>query len=181
VAEWVFFPVVAGSPTRSCSSDRTLPSRRWRPVAVLNFLATGLLLTGFILLPRPVALLAPGGYSLTYQNPFGIPPLTAHFPRFTSPISTLTVLSVLFLGAAAVSLVLRYRAGGAELRRQINWVALAYVAFAVFQLVAIVAIVADHGKQPPVAVTRMPGLPSSGCSAPGRDHGRDIEVPAVRD
>jgi len=132
-----------------------LPSRRWRPVAVLNFLATGLLMTGFILLPRPVALPAPGGYSLTYQNPFGIPAadraLSAlHITNITN-INSLTLLSVLFLGAAAVSLVLRYRAGGAELRRQINWVALAGAAFAVLQLVAIVAIVADHGKQPPVA------------------------------
>src|SRR6185369_8680324 len=37
------------------------------------------------------------------------------------------------------------------LRRQINWVALTGVAFAVVQLVAIVAIIADHGKQPPIA------------------------------
>jgi signal transduction histidine kinase len=65
--------------------------------------------------------------------------------------NSLTLLSVPFLGAAAVALVLRYRAGSGESRRQINWVALAGAAFAVFQLVAIVAIVADHGKQPPIA------------------------------
>jgi signal transduction histidine kinase len=153
VAEWVFFPVVAVlAYTLLLFPTGTLPSRRWRPAAVLNFLATGLLLTGFILLPRPVALPAPGGYSLTYQNPFGIPAAgRALSALHITNINSLTVLSVLFLGAAAVSLVLRYRAGGAELRRQINWVALAGVAFAVFQLVAIVAIVADHGKQPPVA------------------------------
>jgi signal transduction histidine kinase len=99
-----------------------------------------------------VALPAPGGYSLTYQNPFGIPAAgRALSALHITNINSLTVLSVLFLGAAVVSLVLRYRAGGADLRRQINWVALAGVTFAVFQLVAIVAIVADHGKQPPVA------------------------------
>jgi signal transduction histidine kinase len=43
------------------------------------------------------------------------------------------------------------------MRRQINWLALAGAAFAVLQLVAIVAIVADHGKQPPVAVVAYTG------------------------
>jgi len=76
-----------------------------------------------------VALPAPGGYSLTYQNPFGIPAAgRALSALHITNINSLTVVSVLFLGAAAVSLVLRYRAGGAELRRQINWVALAGVA-----------------------------------------------------
>ena len=65
--------------------------------------------------------------------------------------NSLTPLSVLFLGAAAVSLVRRYRAGGGELRRQINWLALVVAAFALLQLVALVGIVADNGKIPPVA------------------------------
>ena len=59
---------------------------------------------------------------------------------------------MLFLGAGALSLVLRYRAGSGELRRQINWVALTGAVFALVQLVAIVGIVADHGKQPPITV-----------------------------
>jgi signal transduction histidine kinase len=153
VAEWAFFPVVAVlAYMLLLFPTGTLPSRRWRPVAMLNFLATGLLMLGFILVPRPVALPAPGGITLTYPNPFGIP--AAGRALSAVPIgnfNSLTLLSVLFLGAAAVSLVLRYRAGGSELRRQINWVALAGAAFAVVQLVAIVAIVADHGKQPPIA------------------------------
>ena len=62
-----------------------------------------------------------------------------------------------FLGAAALSLILRYRAGGGELRRQINWVALAGAAFALVQLVATVGIVADHGKQPPITGTAYAG------------------------
>ena len=130
VAEWVFSPVVAALVgTLLLFPTGTLPSRRWRPVAVLNFVATGLLMIGFILLLRPVALPAPGGYSLTYQNPFGIPAAgRALSALHITNINSLTVVSVLFLGAAAVSLVLRYRAGGAELRRQINWVALAGVA-----------------------------------------------------
>ena len=131
----------------------TLRSRRWRPVVVANFLATGLLMIVFILAPRPVALPAPGGNSLTYQNPFGVPAVGRAISG--TPINnfnSLTLLSVLFLGAGALSLVLRYRAGGGELRRQINWVALTGAVFALVQLVAIVAIVADHGKQPPITV-----------------------------
>ncbi len=149
MAEWVFFLFVAVlACTLLLFPTGRLPSRRWRPVAVLNFLAAGLLMTGFILVPRPVALPAPGGYTLTYQNPFGIP--AAGHALSAVPIGNFKSLT-LFLGTAALSLVLRYRAGGDELRRQINWVALAGVALAIVQLVAIVAIVADHGKQPPIA------------------------------
>lgn len=151
VSEWLFFPVVAALASAFLLFPTgTLRSRRWRPVAVLNFLATGLLMIGFILVPRPVGLPAPGGVTLTYQNPFGIPGVGRALSAVpVDNINSLTPLSVLFLGAGALSLVLRYREGG-ELRRQINWVVLAGALFAVLQLVAIVAIVADHGKQPPV-------------------------------
>lgn len=154
VSEWLFFPVVA---VLACIfllfPTGTLRSRRWRPVVVLNFLATGLLLIPFILVPRRVALPAPGGVSLTYQNPFGVPAVgSALTGTLLNNFNSLTLLSVLFLGAGALSLVLRYRAGDGELRRQINWVALAGAAFALVQLVAIVGIAAGHGKQPPITV-----------------------------
>jgi signal transduction histidine kinase len=152
VGEWLFFPVVA---VLACAlllfPTGTSRSPRWRPVVVLNFLATGLLMIGYILVPRPVALPAPGGYTLTYQNPFGIPAVGSALTG--TPIKdfdSLTLVSVPFLAAGALSLVLRYRAGSGELRRQINWVALAGAAFALVQLVAIAGIVADHGKQPPI-------------------------------
>jgi len=152
LAEWAFFPVVALlSYMLLLFPTGILPSRRWYLVAVLNFVATGLLMLGFILVPRTVALPAPGGVTLTYPNPFGAP--AAGRVLSAVPIgnlNSLTLVSVFFLGAAAVSLVLRYRAGGSELRRQINWVALTGVAFALVQLVAIVAIVAGHGKQSPI-------------------------------
>ncbi len=153
VAEWAFFPVVASlAYMLLLFPTGALPSPRWRPVAMLNVLATGVLLVAFILVPRPVALPAPGGYTLTYPNPFGIPAVGRALSGIPiSNFNSLTLVSVLFLGAGAVSLVLRYRAGSGDLRRQINWLALTGVVFAVVQLVAIVAIVADHGKQPPVA------------------------------
>jgi signal transduction histidine kinase len=157
VAEWVFFPVVAMlAYMLLLFPTGTLPSRRWRPVAVLNFLVTGLLMIGFILVPRSVALPAPGGYTLTYQNPFGVPAAGRALSAISS-LDSLLLLSVPFLGAAAVSLVLRYRAGGGELRRQINWVALVGSAFAAVQIVATVAIVADHGQQPPIAGLALAG------------------------
>ena len=53
VAEWVFFAVVAlVALTLLLFPSGTLPSRRWRPVAVLNLLATAVLLAGFIVVPR---------------------------------------------------------------------------------------------------------------------------------
>jgi signal transduction histidine kinase len=152
VAEWFFFPVVA---VLACAllffPTGTLRSRRWRPVAVANFLATGLLMIAFILVPRLVALPAPGGDTLKYQNPFGIPAIGRALSAVPiNNFNSLTLLSLPFLAAAALSLVLRYRAGGGELRRQINWVALAGAVFALVQLVAIAGIVADHGKEPPI-------------------------------
>ena len=151
VSEWLFFPVVAAL---ACAfllfPTGTLLSRRWRPVLVLNFLVTGLLMIGFILVPRRVALPAPGGVSLTYRNPFGVPAVgNALTGTLIDNFNSLTLLSVLFFGAGALSLVLRYRAGGGELRRQINWVALTGAVFALVQLVAIVGILADHGQEPP--------------------------------
>jgi signal transduction histidine kinase len=160
VAEWIFFAIVAVLVfALFLFPSGTLPSRRWRLVAALNPLATGLLLTGFILAPRRVALPAPGGISLTYQNPFspGTAAGHAHSPIPFGSLNGMTLLSVLFLGAAAASLVLRYRAGAGELRRQIKWVALTGAGFALLQLVALVAIVADHGQLPTVAAVAYDG------------------------
>ena len=113
-----------------------------------------------------MALPAPGGVSLTYQNPFGVPAVgSALAGTLINNFNFLTLLSVLFLGAGALSLVLRYRAGGGELRRQINWVALVGAAFALVQLVAIAGIVADHGKQPPITGAAYTASASSACSA----------------
>jgi signal transduction histidine kinase len=148
--EWVFFPVVALIvyafllfPTGA------LPSRRWRPVAAANLAATGLLLLILAVTPRPVELPSPGGVSLSYQNPFGLRAVGSTLSvALGHNLNALGFLSVLSLGAAAVSLVIRWRAGGGELRRQVNWVALTGALFTLVQLVAFAGMAADHGQQP---------------------------------
>jgi signal transduction histidine kinase len=144
-AEWAFFPDVALIvyafllfPTGE------LPSRRWRPVATANIAATGLLLLLLALMPRPVALPSPGGVSLSYPNPFGIKGIASAFPRsLDDNLNGLLLLSVLSLGAAAISLVIRWRAGDGELRRQINWVALTGAMFTMVQLVGFAGMTAE--------------------------------------
>jgi hypothetical protein len=149
VAEWLFFVVVAGfAVTIFFFPSGTLPSRRWRPAVALNLLATGLLVAGFAVVPRQVALPAPGGVSLTYGNPFAIP--AAGRALSAVPVSNLnafTVVSIVFLAAASASLVVRYRAGGGDLRRQISWVALSGAAFVLCQIVALIATVATAGSR----------------------------------
>jgi signal transduction histidine kinase len=152
VAEWLFFPVVS---VLACVfllfPTGTLRSRRWRPVAVLNFAVTGLLMIGFILVPRPVALPAPGEVTLSYPNPFGLPGAgRALSPLPVDNFNSLTLVSLPFFAAGALSLILRYRAGSGELRHQINWLALVGAVFALVQLVAIAGILADNGQQPPI-------------------------------
>ena len=159
VSELLFFVVVAGYALAIFFfPSGTLPSRRWRPVVALNLLATGLLTTAFAVVPRHVALPAPGGISLTYENPFAI--AAAGRALSAVPVTNLnafTLVSILFLAAASVSLAVRYRAGGGELRRQISWVALSGAAFVLCQVVALIAIVADHGKIPVIATVGYEG------------------------
>ena len=50
----------------------TLPSRRWRPVAGAGFVLAALTTAGLVVHPRMVALLAPGGASLSYPNPLAV-------------------------------------------------------------------------------------------------------------
>jgi signal transduction histidine kinase len=152
-AEWVFFPDIALIvyafllfPTGA------LPSRRWRPVAVANLAGTGLLLLILAVTPRPVDLPSPGGVSLIYPNPFGLKAVGHVIPAsFGNNLNSLLLLSVLFLGAAAVSLVIRWRAGDGELRRQVNWVAMTGAVFTVVQLVAFAGIAAEHGQEPVIS------------------------------
>ena len=115
-----------------------LPSRRWRPVAAAGLLLTGLSAIGLVLRPRLVQLPAPGGISLTFQNPLGVdrlPPVLRVV--LIGTISGVTAVFAAFLAVAFVSLVVRYRAGGRLLRQQVKWLALAAVAFVIGQAIAL--------------------------------------------
>ena len=128
----------------------TLPSPRWRPFAALALLATALAMAGVVVHPSLIALPAPGGESLTVANPLGIrslgPVLSA---VLIGTPNSLAVLLVVLLAAAFVSLTVRYRSGGREVRRQINWITLAVVAAALCQIAALLATaVTGTGSNP---------------------------------
>ncbi len=91
--------------------DGRLPSRRWRPVAVL-FAATGVLLA----VPD---LLRPGPLPPTpYDNPTGVPALAPYLGDVAS-IGSLAVFVCVPLALAAA--VVRYRRGTATERQQLKW------------------------------------------------------------
>ena len=131
-SEWIFVPIVFAMAFMLLQFPTgTLPSRRWRLVAVPGAAAVVVITLAWIVTPRLVELPAPGGVSLTFPNPLGI----ESFPR--DPVGTigdLTVASVVLFAVAAASLVVRYRSGEPDLRQQIKWLALVGGAFVVSQL-----------------------------------------------
>ena len=138
----------------------TLPSRRWRPWVGLGLLATALTMVGFVVRPRLMALPAPGGVSLMLENPLGVRSLGPVLS--TVLIGTdngLAVLATVLLAAAFVSLVIRYRSGGREVRQQIKWIALAAAVLTACQLVALLALAATGDASNPVTVTAYVVIP----------------------
>ena len=134
-----------------------LPSRRWRPVAAAGLLLTGLSAIGLVLRPRLVQLPAPGGISLTFQNPLGaarLPPVLRMV--LIGTISGVSAVFAAFLAVAFVSLAVRYRAGGRLLRQQVKWLALAAVAFVICMAIALLA----EGSQP-----RLSGIADTAVAA----------------
>ena len=151
IAEWIFIPL----PTVLAFllllfPTGAVPSSRWRPIVPLGIAATALLLVAFVVTPRPVALPAPEGLSLTYPNPLAIQtPVLTTVPFGT--VSALGVLSVALLAGAFTALVVRYRGGRGELRQQIKWVAFAAVVALVSQVVAVLGTAVCQCDQSPVA------------------------------
>jgi hypothetical protein len=154
LSQWTFVPIIVGlAYTLLVFPTGALPSPRWRPLSTAAIGVTTLALVGFIVTPRLVALPAPGGVSLRFENPLAIRSLghgmsTALIGTFQS----LGVFSVLLLAAAIAALVVRFRSGGPELRHQIKWVAFAGVAAVVFQAVALMAQAVCGCDQPAVTV-----------------------------
>ena len=161
LAEWSFVPVFAGLVFMLLLfPSGTLPSPRWRPYAGLALLATALAMAGFVVHPRLIALPAPGGESLAVANPLGVrslgPVLSA---VLIGTLNGLAVLGTVLLAAAFVSLAVRYRSGGREVRQQIKWITLAAVTAAVSQLVALLALAATGTESNPVTAAAYTVIP----------------------
>ncbi len=103
--------------------DGHLPSSRWRPVTAVILgicAAEGML---FAVAPRSIAIPAPGGVSLSYDNPLALDFL-GDFGRLVGSLEALAVIYLPLFLLALASLVARYRRGSNDVRRQILWIAL---------------------------------------------------------
>jgi signal transduction histidine kinase len=170
-AEWAFVPVIAGFiSTFLLFPDGRLPSRRWRPVGWFGAAATGLALAGFVVHARRVALPAPGGVSVSYPNPLGVPLGPVWSTLLVGTPNGLAVLSLPLFLAAVVALVVRFRAGGREVREQIKWLAFMMALMLAAQVVALIGIAtaggsrdnpvtgAAYGLSAVIALAGMPGV-----------------------
>jgi hypothetical protein len=101
--------------------DGRLPSRRWRALAWLSGAVIVLMSAGFALSPGPLP--AFGGV----RNPFGL----EGQPWVADAANAIFVPFLLCILASVVSLVLRYRRSGGEVRQQIKWIAFAASFFGV--------------------------------------------------
>ena len=155
LAEWTFVPVLTGVGfLLLLFPSGSLPSPGWRPFAGLGLLATALTMVGFVVHPRMVALPAPGDTSLMFENPLGIRSLGPVLSTvLIGTVNGLAVLGTVILAAAFVSLAVRYRSAGRDVRQQIKWIALAAAVLAVCQLVALLAVAATGDASNPVTVT----------------------------
>ena len=160
----------------------TLPSRRWRPVAAAGLLLATLTTAGLVVHPRMVALLAPGGASLSYPNPLavrGLGPVLGTVLVGTG--NGLSAVFVPFLAAAFVSLAVRYRAGDRRLRQQVKWLALTAVGFVACLLTALLGLASGQAWVTTVAYTAVQlialfGIPAAMGIAILRHRLYDIDV-----
>ena len=124
--------------------DGRLPSRRWRPLVWLSGAVMVLLSVGIVLAPGPLNGL--GGV----QNPFGL----EQYPWVTDAFLVVVPLLPLCILASALSLVMRYRRSGSEVREQIKWIAFAALVLGTLYLVDIGASLlltpkSTSGAEPP--------------------------------
>jgi signal transduction histidine kinase len=93
-------------------------------------------------------------------NPLGIESLGPVLS--TVLIGTLNswgVVDTVLLAAATVSLAIRYRSGGRDVRKQIKWIMVAAVVFTVAQLAALLGIAATGSEQNPVTIVAFAVVP----------------------
>jgi hypothetical protein len=114
---WLWVPAVGllGTYLLLLFPDGKLPSRGWRPLALFSGAVIVLLSISGFLAPGPLE--NQGGV----RNPFG---LEGH-PWITYAGYVILPLLPLCMLASALSLVLRYRRSGGEVRQQIKWIAFA--------------------------------------------------------
>jgi MFS family permease len=108
--------------------DGRLPSRRWRPFAVF---------AGAVIVLIPVVFVLAPGYLEGHpgvRNPFGL----EQYPWLKLVTILVVLLLPLCILISALSLVLRYRRSGAEVREQIKWLAFAALIVGVTYLSALV-------------------------------------------
>jgi signal transduction histidine kinase len=117
--------------------DGRLLSPRWRPAFGAWLVAAAVTVIGFVFVPAPIRLAAPGGISVVYPNPLGISGDVVP----TILVGSAWVASLLTIAGFA-SLVLRYRRGGRELRQQVKWIALVAASVLICMLCALAALVA---------------------------------------
>ena len=160
----------------------TLPSRRWRPVAGAGFVLAALTTAGLVVHPRLVALLAPGGASLSFPNPLAVEHLGPVLrTALVGTLSGLSAVFVPFLAAAFVSLAVRYRAGDRRLRQQVKWLALTAVGFLACLLTALLGLAGGQAWVTTVANTAVQlialfGIPAAMTIAILRHRLYDIDV-----
>ncbi|HEX5848720.1 MAG TPA: hypothetical protein VFY59_05940 [Rubrobacter sp.] len=113
--QWLWIPTVGliGIYLLLLFPDGKLPSSRWRPLAFFS--------AAMILLSGVVEGLAPGPLENQgmVRNPFGVESM----PWLVDASYVLLPLLPLCILASAISMVLRYRRSGGEVRQQIKWVA----------------------------------------------------------
>jgi hypothetical protein len=126
VAAWVWLLGSGLAPTflLLLFPDGRLPSRRWRPAGWLAGLALGLATAGQALAPGPLDEIGP-------SNPIGVPGADA-----VAAVGAL--LLPLAMIASVASLVFRYRAASAHVRRQLKWITWAAAVLALALTVAAV-------------------------------------------
>ena len=115
---------------------------------MVGLIAAGVTTIGVIVNPVTYGVPAPGGVSSRIVNPGGIEAL-GDAVAAVLVVSILTVIAV--VGAAFVSLIVRYRYAGRDERQQIKWLAFVAALALVSQAVAFASLIACGCDNSPVA------------------------------
>jgi hypothetical protein len=147
--QWLWVPTVGllGIYMILLFPDGRLPSKRWRPLAWFSGVVLVLQSAAEGFAPGPLE--NQGGV----RNPFGLEEL----PWLADTALVILPLLPLCILASAVSLVLRYRRSGGEVRQQIKWIAfvasfasLVYLSAMLSQFIYLPVMQGSGGRLPPL-------------------------------